>query len=299
MCVVACPDPGIPFFAWWTSHPLAQCFSCPRSFSVTAWQRQHPLRFPSLGGVRVLWSLSCFGWGFGSCLFSKCKCWEVTAAAGGGCAAEIRRGCSGLPGLEGRKLLLEGATLSSLHLAGVITGVSVMGAPQRSFLFGAKLWEDPQGKDKRLCALAIICSFSGSSCLATLGLCPPASGFLSQQEDRRWLETHNRESRQGRTDSSPSWPGKHRKKGPEDLQAWIGLSCWRGDWAETQGVQVRAETSGGHQPTKLEPLFPKAEDPETAPQAKTSFHKILWWSSSLYNIFILPNGTGLTMSCAS
>lgn len=96
------------------------------------------------------------------------------------------------------------------------------GSFQRSFLFGTKLWEDPGGKDKRLCALAIMCSFSGSSCLATLGLCPPASGFLSQQEDRPWLETHNRASHQGRT-NCPSLGNTEKNKGPESLQAWIGF----------------------------------------------------------------------------
>lgn len=224
------------------------------------------------------------------------------AVAGVGCAAEGLWGCSGLPGLERRKLLLEGGTLSSLHLAGVIMGVSVMGAPQRSFLFGTKLWEDPGGKDKRLCALAIMCSFSGSSCLATLGLCPPASlpwAFChSKKTDHDWKPTTGRHVREGLT--ILAWETQ-KKKGlrASRLELVSARSCWRGDWAETQGVWGQAETSGGHQPTKLEALSPEAEDPETAPQAKNSFHIILWSPSSLYIIFILPNGTGLTMSCNS
>lgn len=41
--------------------------------------------------------------------------------------------CRGWLGLEGRKLLLGGDTLSSLHLAGVVMRVSVTRVPQRSF----------------------------------------------------------------------------------------------------------------------------------------------------------------------
>lgn len=243
-----------------------------------------------------------FYWG----LFSKWKCWQGTAVAGGGCPAAGARGPR-LLGPEGRNPLLEGCASFSRHLAGVMPGVSVMELPR-----GASSWVPADGRTSEVRTTDFVLWQSFAAFLAALSqppracvLPPPCPGLsvtarrqtvtgswgqgIKAGKDRRLTVLVWETQKMGaREPPGLNWFLPEAAGGMTERRAG---SCADGQkWAAGIGPASARQTG---------PSPPEAEGPETASRAKTSFHKLPCSSSSLYKLFILPKVTLLTMSCVS